>query len=1527
MMDQAGSAATDVAEERTEEHDLCRICRSEGSRQDPLYYPCKCSGSIKYVHQDCLKEWLSHSQKKHCELCKTPFRFTKFYSPDMPEKLPTLLFIRRAAVHVYHELVKTCRGLLVFLVWGFWVPWCMRQVFWGLFWIADGGWIQDLNTSQAGIEANVATVTSTAINLPTSLAPQDASPTTLFSFDRLQSRLRLISNIMTLGEHVFNNSETGNLQKNDTVIGRPVQHNDSLLSGLAFFRNLTPNPALNKFVTDVLEGQIIAWSVVLAFILIFLIREWVVQQQPNIPQAEVLPRVALQWQGAEEEQQNEVEDAEIIQPQQVDLDAAGAPDQPQTTATDLEVQIFPLDQSETLGNSTESSSSSGSWQQLADDTHSDGGSPDSSSPSNETNHQPDPATIDNLNTDVPVIIADDRPANENIRPRAREPEMDENMHSIFAPSTEEREAVASATTAAIPTNNEVREDTQASAAVQIPPRAHRTYFGLFWDWLFAEAEIEERVVDLAEPLVRPEGQNRVDPLEPADHALNGPEEVNEGPFPDLEDAAEEAVQQDADDALEDVEAIDDAEELEGALELIGMQGPLAGLFQNAVFSAILISTTITAAVWAPYLWGKIVLLFLAHPYQFAIKMPLVLLTWTCNFIVDVGLYLGCAFLSQVDWLGRLALVPPGWMFPALAGLSEYNAISASIQSVGNLALGRLHGLLMASTELPRSDFYHLSLSSHAALETLRIDSRSAISYTWNVLERLFLQLASFRDSQIALSAMLMTALQLWHHIRNFSHALALHLANISASMHAQGIAANVTASSVDDSSVVAFVKWTAIDRFSAVSAGYLFLAVVGMLYVKAGPPLTSSEQIRKVEMIVAEVLRQAGGVLKVILIISIEMLLFPLYCGFLLDIAVLPLFDATIMSRIQYTISSPWSACFLHWFIGTCYMFHFALFVSMCRKLLRGGVLYFIRDPDDPTFHPVRDVLERNIATQLRKIGFSALVYGLLVICCLGSVVWTTSYVTTGLFPIRWTSSIPRLEFPIDLMLYHTLTPIAIHLLKPATVLEKVYGWWFQKCGHALRLSQFLFGAESDTTTETGRWVRAPSSDQVRIPKGRSVFLVVDKDNNRLDGQPDEEDDKGPHGRANKHFAKVFVPLWFRTRIGLFVLCIWALTATAGLTVTVAPLIFGRLLLGQLVGVNQEINDVHAFSIGMTTLALAGFLVQARMEILEYVRHARTTYNQAMGSLTQRMVKGLKRATAVIYTYTMLTLWIPTILALSLELYFIMPLHTYVQLRHNYHHSRAALQNITAPTTSLLQHQNTIEIAQNATIPASLIQQQLEPTTKAASSSLQNTLGSTYTVHALQSWILGLLYTRILIRLLLTRFPIARPTRALQAVVARGWLNPNARIATKCFIVPLTVVGLIAILAPAGLGLLVNNALSHYSTEPENIDASLLMLLLNLPLSYAKTLTADEITRLAYPAVSVLGLAVYGLFALVKAIGDWRRKIRDEVYLVGERLHNFGEAKPPVEDPRVDKGKRRAVEEIVEGLDELKVTVDASTLR
>ncbi|CAG9317943.1 unnamed protein product [Blepharisma stoltei] len=62
---------------------ICRICL-DSSKQEDLIAPCKCNGTQKYVHQECLKLWLLHSDKDEmelssCELCKCPLKMNFHY--------------------------------------------------------------------------------------------------------------------------------------------------------------------------------------------------------------------------------------------------------------------------------------------------------------------------------------------------------------------------------------------------------------------------------------------------------------------------------------------------------------------------------------------------------------------------------------------------------------------------------------------------------------------------------------------------------------------------------------------------------------------------------------------------------------------------------------------------------------------------------------------------------------------------------------------------------------------------------------------------------------------------------------------------------------------------------------------------------------------------------------------------------------------------------------------------------------------------------------------------------------------------------------------------------------------------------------------------------------------------------------------------------------------------------------------------------------------------------------------------------
>ncbi|CAI2385725.1 unnamed protein product [Moneuplotes crassus] len=75
-----------TSQEQEKEDFLCRICLSSvQSKEDPFISPCNCSGTMKYIHFSCIKEWMDSKKSINggdnyqritwkdvkCELCKS----------------------------------------------------------------------------------------------------------------------------------------------------------------------------------------------------------------------------------------------------------------------------------------------------------------------------------------------------------------------------------------------------------------------------------------------------------------------------------------------------------------------------------------------------------------------------------------------------------------------------------------------------------------------------------------------------------------------------------------------------------------------------------------------------------------------------------------------------------------------------------------------------------------------------------------------------------------------------------------------------------------------------------------------------------------------------------------------------------------------------------------------------------------------------------------------------------------------------------------------------------------------------------------------------------------------------------------------------------------------------------------------------------------------------------------------------------------------------------------------------------------
>ncbi|CAK7266287.1 hypothetical protein SEPCBS57363_002014 [Sporothrix epigloea] len=1900
--------------------DTCRICRGEATAQEPLFYPCKCSGSIKYVHQDCLMEWLSHSQKKHCELCKTSFRFTKLYAPNMPKQLPFFIFLRHLAKYVLRNFVVWLRISLVTCVWLGLLPSLTRWEWKFFFWVSEEGLVYAQLQQQNAVATAVAdgassngtsmaldalaAVTSAAAGAASSLvnctvgrnesaAAEQAQtdPYGLLESSRSTPYALLSLIFQVLRESLSSLNLSWIFVQGEDVEKAVFSGPPTLFSEVAFLRNFCRFPLVNRMVIFIVEGQFITLLVVVCFILVILVRDYVLQQQPEINMRAAFnageeddldngrrggagermaggvlegpPRnrrhrhrhghrhgrghqhdfhdrdernhdlaVARDFHSDSdnghvhdldedsdssgwETDSNSVYDlanhrngAPTLRNQRNGLelqplfdeghfrDGLNNPSRPGNvelanrlplTTWEHSGELERLDQNSPnvifgasrdevgesssakadMGAETAASNRDSNWnapggpgatvhdymslyrraggdhrrvleiareegreehlqywlrvmQNVADRQQT--GRVGNASSSSSTAAVADAADISDTNTSnsrssskgkrradfqdnletsnghIQLPETGEKPGayisefEYGLRPRANTDGPADvnrinilaNNNWIFEPSTAAAPPASNSTEVAQPgvpsmsmdnaahetpaymlrkdnsngmdhIDEEVDEATarletaggslsvSASVSFPTPPstgtsreKHQQSENGEFddvneigqaeplsvnrdsdndrdqfrtnddanrpgesphhdgytdnpaapaavgTDNNAANAEAESFLGGLANFMWR--GLDNIDPADLPPVPADEEDEAHADPFNEGEEAAIPIDEQDRE-AFEaaaaaaaaanlEAEAIEDAEDLDGVMELLGMHGPLIGLFQNVVFCGFLVTISLLIGIFMPYNFGRLSVWLVANPMR-----PVMLLFTLSRMLQDIAASVlgGAAYITLhiVDNVAALTKLLTGYALPYAEGLAPSLATTWELCTMS--ATRVVENFNIGPPFLSTGEIRNFSAISHEALVLLKSQVTIVFRTVGRILGFFLTGEVLFRIGE-ALDLVKTGASVAWELCKALPGVL----------VHPESWV--ITLDSMDQSTISPeYALWDGADRSLAIIAGYASMCLAAGVYLhNRAVAFANGATGPEWEAPLIEGLQQASGVLKVILIIGIEMLVFPLYCGLLLDVALLPLFEnTTLLSRLYFGIDYPMTSIFMHWFVGTGYMFHFALFVSMCRKIMRKGVLYFIRDPDDPEFHPVRDVLERSVATQLRKILFSAFVYGALVIVCLGGVVWGLAFAWPDLLPIHYSSNEPVLEFPIDLLFYNLLMPLAIKFFKPSDGLHSMYTWWFRKSARGLRITWFLFGdrhvdeegslalapaspyrqapwivqqlliydetrdmvvpvatvdprralssksaekdkdkgkatatitttnSEADSTNATagtagtrgrrrlhsepdmealslqkrqliisgqllpdGRFVRAPASDQVKIPKGKTVFLDVtdagtltreledtvvgrtaDPSANGANGTP------GAPGASSgaldvyhgKQYQLVYIPPHFRTRVLLFIASIWLFAAVTGVTFTIVPLLFGRRLFRLVLPVDVRTNDIYAFSIGIYVLGSASYFVfHARSVLVRLAsaiqsKLAATTVRNAANVAAQ----AVQHTAELVYAYFFILIVFPVIATALVELYALIPLHTYM-------------------------YPPGADGAGNA---------------------------SHHTIRIIQSWTLGLLYLKVSTRTITVWYPETRLASAIRAVLRRGNLHPDVRLLTRAFVVPGLVLAAVALGLPLLLarGWVAASASWLPSLLPDG-PATVLPYVLRifLPKTVPPPTIAEPrlVYRLSFPALALAGLSVWALWGMAGVYETLKLRIRDEAYLIGERLHNFGGTPTP---PTT--GKRRVL--------------------
>ncbi|KAF7309457.1 RING-CH-type domain-containing protein [Mycena indigotica] len=1469
--------------QEAEEQDTCRICSAPAEPEQPLFYPCKCSGTIRYIHQDCLTTWLAHSKKKTCDVCKHPYSFTKVYATDMPTRLPPVLVLRRVAQQAFFALLFALRGVVVAGIWLAVLPWATVMTWRMYFAMGDSTawWISDRPRPAD--------------------APEYRSPIYMLFY-----------------------AESPTAPPPDSFFGRVAAH-----------------PLWQTLSADIFTGQIIASLVVLTFVAVFLLREWISQNaRPGVFEDEEQPaqappvleeapppaqeRLPLPRQNAmvmdrlelAERRRHVLRNLERARQRPVRnrrIDDDELPIRP-LPARRLRKPMPPLHDETAPADLTNSdkfeftfrsprelprdrarrSFSAPPRSRLEPDSPSDGlrrrrlarnillteeeeqprhlskkRQIDMVEQSNHRSHvvreqgpfddesprRPELPSIDPVAISLPssprgsptlatyrapeeLELDDSEPGPatqrwvEKGKGKAKavdqEPDAEfEHLRYLSSESEAEDDDVAKEGDSTMPRLQSVSDSDSGELIDRSTPSPGRNTPELrstsspdspFQDIPSPRDEFNEDDDEMDED---DEGEDEDDDLEGpprvafnpnapvwqaiqieddevaevGDGEMDGPaQDQDQGPAPPIADGGiVDAAGDDFDGNVED--------DMDGAMEAIGMRGPVFGVIQNAALMIFVLDTAIGLLVWIPFTLGKSTALLVLNPHRLLkiLHLPIRAIRLLTDPIVDSVMYIIASLLIPFITRTLFRLV---------------NVVFVVALFITSMVLGQ-----------PTVD---------RALET----SKSMLEPLLQFLDQPFEHIMAWNAQAPAPSPAPSPPSVLSKYQSDVIDAVEPYFAVL-------GKEVRVNALHLGEGWTQLALGYGAKDRIFAIFLGYLVLIFLVALYLN----LLTVGNMKSAGRAVRTAVREQLLVVKVAAFIFIELVTFPLGCGIVLDLCTVFLFpEANMASRIEYFKFAPLTAMFYHWVAGTMFMYSFAVLLAGCRSLLRKGAMWFIKDPQDQNSHPIRDILDRPTLTQLRKIFISGIMYSVVVACVVGSVASLLYVGQKSILPFRWKNREPLSDVPLDLIFLHLSLPYTMHYLRPRTGIKRVSKALWKLLARRLRLSSYFFGGrylEEEFTVATwsdailgaeidmedpknirdGSFRRVPASDNIALPREMRATAAVSESGHPIDEEAAQlmimQDQEAVKAKRHPHedYMVVYLPPKFRYRVFFFVAILWVIGAIFLGLVFALPIQLGRGFFALFV--KQEVHDGYSFIIG-AYLLWGCYLIGRAVDRLDKRRQRRGGDDPRADLWLLVIKRGLLWLAKITYMALFLGIVVPTLVSLVVDLYIVLPI-------------RLSLDPTLVPR-----------------------------------------------VRIVDSWAMGLLYSKIMLHVILAQ-PHNNITRGLQHIMNNGWTHPEPVAATKQVIGPLTFGLMGMIFLPGGVFVLVRRYLPLVSSN-------------------SKLLFME-----VYPAIFVAAACIRFGSVIVDMLGTWSQAIRDKEFLVELRLRNLEmEVSMPIQPGDGDPGENDA---------------------
>lgn len=455
-------------------------------------------------------------------------------------------------------------------------------------------------------------------------------------------------------------------------------------------------------------------------------------------------------------------------------------------------------------------------------------------------------------------------------------------------------------------------------------------------------------------------------------------------------------------------------------------------------------------------------------------------------------------------------------------------------------------------------------------------------------------------------------------------------------------------------------------RVVCVGLGHLYLLLILVIEAYAGAFLHNV----RMEW-TADFLKQYLLIAKVLFFSVVDLLCFPLMCGVLLDWCFFPLFPgASLGQMVAGWKAAPFTYMFCRWTFGTVYMFHFAQFLSAIRSVVRPGVMCWMRDATDPDFHPIREILETRSGLQLRRIGDSVLIYGVVACLVFGAGLRAVYFALPGVLPLVWKPSQPRLQVPLDLLVVHFGLHIAVKRTRLTFHARRAFRQWWIWAAKRVRLSAFLMGdhqldeqgyVPGPWTSQLRTWLRAtpgleshpefvhtggyarvPADDHP--PRKTALVIATTAEGVPVDDEAVEALNKQEAALATMTekaaYTIVYIPPHLRRRVVALLGLLWVSCSLVVVGALIGPLLLGRGML-RVVG-GQGVHDVYAIGLGYVAVTLGVF-----------AKHGYSAWQTSHGALGPRLAQSARLAGRVVYVLGAFSGVVPLLFGMVLYQYLI----------------------------------------------------------------------------------------------------------------------------------------------------------------------------------------------------------------------------------------------------------------------------------